>query len=212
VARDAAIALAPLVPRIVGAILDVVFDPSRPPSARRRAARLLSTVSSQRTASALDLALDTEDLDVRCACSRTLLRIRETNSELRFDSAATLARARRELETGREGHARDALELEHTFNLLSLTFPREAMQLAYGAVFSHDPFLRGVALEYLDAMLPADLRAALTPRLNAATTRPIAAQRQGTRALDDLLQSKETIRASLDELRRAHDPDAETPP
>ena len=212
VARDAAIALAPLVPRIVGAILDVVLDPSRPPSARRRAARLLSTVSSQRTASALDLALDTEDLDVRCACSRTLLRMRETNSELRFDAAAILARARRELETGREGHARDALELEHTFNLLSLTFPREAMQLAYGAVFSHDPFLRGVALEYLDAMLPADLRAALTPRLNAATTRSIAAPRQGTRALDDLLQSKETIRASLDELRRAHDLDVDTPP
>ncbi|HXN31146.1 MAG TPA: hypothetical protein VN894_04765, partial [Polyangiaceae bacterium] len=75
-----------------------------------------------------------------------------------------------------------------------------------------DPFLRGVALEYLDAMLPADLRAALTPRLNAATTRSIAAPRQGTRALDDLLQSKETIRASLDELRRAHDLDVDTPP
>jgi hypothetical protein len=212
VARDAALALAPLVPRIVGAILDVVLDTRRPPSARRRAARLLSTVSSQRAATGVELALDAEDLDVRCACSRTLLRMREGNSELRFDAAATLARARREFESGSEGRARDALTLEHAFNLLSLTFPREAMQLAYGAVVSRDPFLRGVALEYLDAVLPADLRLALTPRLDGATRRQIAAPRQSGRALDDLLQSKETIRVSLDELRRAHDPDGDTPP
>jgi hypothetical protein len=49
-----------------------------------------------------------------------------------------------------EGRPPDARKLEHAFNVLSLTFPREAMQLAYGAVVARDPFLRGVALEYLE--------------------------------------------------------------
>jgi AAA family ATP:ADP antiporter len=210
VARDAALALAPLVPRIVGAIVDVVLDARRPPSTRRRAARLLGAVSSQRVASSLELALDEENLDVRHTCGRVLVSMRENGAELRFDSEAALARARRELGMASEGRAPDARKLEHAFNVLSLTFPREAMQLAYGAVVARDPFLRGVALEYLDAVLPPDLRAALTPRLDSVAPPQAAAPRPSSRALDDLLKSKETIRLTLDEIRRVHDPDGET--
>jgi AAA family ATP:ADP antiporter len=211
VARDAALALAPLVLRIVGAIVDVVLDPRRPTSARRRAARLLGAVSSQRAASALELALDAEGLDVRYTCGRVLVVMREKAAELRFDPEAALARARHELETASEGRARDARKLEHAFNVLSLTFPREAMQLAYGAVVGHDPFLRGVALEYLDAVLPADLCAVLTSRLDPTTPQKATAPRSSSSVLDDLLQSKETIRMNLDEIRRGHDPDGEAP-
>jgi hypothetical protein len=88
---------------------------------------------------------------------------------------------------------------------------REAIQLADGAVVARDPFLRGVALEYLDAVLPADLRAALTPRLDSATPQKSTAPRPSAHALDDLLKSKETIRLNLDEIRRVHDPDGEAP-
>jgi ATP:ADP antiporter, AAA family len=211
VARDAALSLAPLIPRIVGTILDVVLDSGRPPSARRRAARLLGAVSSQRAALALESALDAEDLDVRYTCGRVLVSMRENSAELRFDAEAALARARRELQATSEGRARDARQLEHAFNVLSLTFPREPMQLAYGAVVALDPFLRGVALEYLDAVLPADLRAALTPRLDSSAPQKSAAPRPSARALDDLLQSKETIQLNLDEIRRVHDPDGEAP-
>ena len=111
-----------------------------------------------------------------------------------------------------EGIAFDARKLEHVFNVLSLVFPREAMQLAYGAVTARDAFLHGVALEYLDAVLPADLRATLTPRLDSATPRKSPATRPSSRALDDLLQSKEAIRLNLDEIRRLHDVDGETLP
>jgi AAA family ATP:ADP antiporter len=211
VAGDAALALAPLVPRILGTILDVVLDSRHPPSARRRAARLLGAVSSQRAASALELALDAEDLDVRYTCGRVLVSMREEGAELRFDQEAMLARARRELETAGEGPARDARKLEHAFNVLSLTFPREAMQLAYGAVVARDRFLRGVALEYLDAVLPADLRATLTSRLDLATPQKTTTARPSSRVLDDLLQSKEAIRSNLDEIRRVHDPDGDAP-
>ncbi len=212
VARDAAFALEPLVPRIVGAIVDFVLDARRPSSGRRRAARLLGAVPSQRAASGLELALDAEDLDVRYTCGRVLVAMGEKGADLRFDREAALASARRELEMASEGIAFDARKLEHVFNVLSLVFPREAMQLAYGAVTARDAFLHGVALEYLDAVLPADLRATLTPRLDSATPRKSPATRPSSRALDDLLQSKEAIRLNLDEIRRLHDVDGETLP
>jgi hypothetical protein len=85
------------------------------------------------------------------------------------------------------------------------------MQLAHGAVVARDPFLHGVALEYLDAVLPADLRAALTSRLDSSTPQKTTARRPTSRVLDDLLRSKETIRLNLDETRRGHDPDGEAP-
>ena len=46
-------ALRPLVPRHIGAVVDIVLDAARPVSTRRRAARLLTSVSSQRAADAL---------------------------------------------------------------------------------------------------------------------------------------------------------------
>jgi len=211
VAREATHALAPLVPGIVGTIVDAVLDDRRPLSARRRAARLLHVVSSQRAADCLVVGLDAEELDVRYACGRVLVGMRERDPDIRYDASAALARARRELERRYVGPA-ETRSLEHAFNVLSLTFPREPMQLAYGALEARDPYLRGVALEYLDAVLPADLRAALTRRLEAARAIPTAAPpapRPSTRSLDDLLKSKEMIRLSLDERRRLNDPDAD---
>jgi AAA family ATP:ADP antiporter len=211
IARDAARALTPLVPSILGTIADVVLDARRPASVRRRAARLLGAAPSQRAASALELALDADDLDVRYVCGRVLVKMRENDGDLRFDGGAGLVRARREIESRGEGRTRDARKLEHAFDVLSLIFPREPMQLAYGAVVADNPFLRGVALEYLDAVLPEDLRAALAERLEAPKTqRMTAAARPSSRALDDLLRSGDTIRLNLDELRREHDPDAGT--
>jgi hypothetical protein len=73
---------------IVGAIVDVVLDTRRPPSASTRGA-LLSAVSSQRAASALELTLDAEDRDVRYTCGRVLVGMRENRAaELRFDPEA----------------------------------------------------------------------------------------------------------------------------
>ena len=99
---------------------------------------------------------------MRYTCGRVLVGMRERNPRLHFDSALAVARAQRELQNL---SAFDRRRLEHTFNVLALTFPREPMQLAYAAVTADDPYLRGVALEYLDATLPADLREGLSPHL-----------------------------------------------
>jgi hypothetical protein len=112
------------------------------------------------------------------------------------------ARAKRELDL----LSTDVRGLEHAFDLLALTVPSEAIQLAYGALQSPDRYLQGVALEYLDAVLPADLRTSMMARLSP-TLRPPAPPRSSAKLLDDLLKSKEAIELRLDELRRLRDPD-----
>jgi hypothetical protein len=197
-------ALGPLASRIVGAILDVVLDEDRSTPMRRRAVRLLRGVPTQRAADGLALGLDAKSFDVRYASGRVLVGMREQNADLHFTASAMFERAKRELEMP----SVDARSLEHVFDILSLTFPREAIQLAYGALQSQDPFLRGVALEYLDVVLPGDVRNAMRPRLSRPPPMP-ALQRPSATSLDDLLKSKQTILTHLVELRRSRDPDAE---
>jgi hypothetical protein len=161
VAREAMHALSRVAPSIVGTILDAVLDERRDVRARRRAVRLLRDVPSQRVADGLVLGLGAESFDVRHSCGRVLAGLREQNDALRFEARLMFERARRELET----QSSDPRALEHAFDLLSLAGEREAMQLAYGALLSPSAFLRGVAREYLDVVLPADVRA--TPRRKA---------------------------------------------
>jgi len=204
VAREAMHSLAPRAREIAGMILDAVLDERREPVLRRRAARLLRDVPSQRVADGLALGLSAEAFDVRYACGRVLVGLRGQNAELRFEAKLMFDRAKHQLEDA----SKDPRSLEHAFDVLSLTAPREPMQLAYGALQSTDTFLRGVALEYLDVVLPVDVRAAMTLRLSQ---RPpaAAAPRTSDRCLNDLLKSKEVIHQQLDELRRSRDPDSE---
>ncbi len=44
------------------------------------------------------------------------------------------------------------------FSLLSTVLPRDPLKAAYRAVHSDDRLLRGLALDYLDGVLPEDLR------------------------------------------------------
>ncbi|MDB4997419.1 MAG: putative rane protein [Myxococcaceae bacterium] len=208
--EEAREALRAVVPRHIGAIVDVVLDGSRPVSTRRRAARLLSGLWSQRAADALGYGLDATELDVRYTCGHVLVGMRERNPALHFDSALAIARARRELQNPA---AFDRRRVEHAFNVLALTFPREPMQLAYAALTADDPYLRGVALEYLDATLPADLREALSLHLEIApmpaATTPVMSPAAAPRPLEHLLQSRDALRITIDELHRQEGPSAD---
>ena len=48
--------------------------------------------------------------------------------------------------------------LEHVFTMLSLWLDADALQLAFHAVYSRDRNLRGTALEYLENVLPDEIR------------------------------------------------------
>ena len=82
--------------------------------------------------------------------------------------------------------------LEHLFTLLSLILPRQTLRLAFHALHTDDPQLRGTALEYLETVLPESIRGRLWALLETGDLQPRA---RGTpdQALRDLLASRETI-------------------
>jgi hypothetical protein len=96
--------------------------------------------------------------------------------------------------------------LEHTFTLLSLVLEREPLQIAFRGLHAGDAKLRGTALEYLESVLPPDLRERLWPylepeRRSRAAPRP---PRDREQVLNDLLRSHRSIEVDLEALRRRH--------
>src|SRR5678815_5896808 len=91
--------------------------------------------------------------------------------------------------------------LGHVFTLLSLVLPAHPLQIAYRGLHTDDPGLRGTALEYLEGVLPSDIRDRLWPFVS---DRPRKAQdsRARDQILADLLRSNESIMLNLEELRR----------
>jgi ATP:ADP antiporter, AAA family len=96
---------------------------------------------------------------------------------------------------------RASRSLEHLFTLLSLILPRQTLRLAFHALHTDDPQLRGTALEYLETVLPEPIRERLWALLETGEVQPRA---RGTseQALRDLLASQETISLALAEVRR----------
>lgn len=100
---------------------------------------------------------------------------------------------------------RDALFLTH-FDVTTLPWfvagaAAPPARIAARAFEADDAHLRGTALEYFETVLPADLFAALAPRLSAGRT--VAGQRRGAAEVrDELVEVGATMTMSLDEVRR----------
>jgi hypothetical protein len=225
-APDALRALRPLVPGIAGQLGDALVERERPVAARRRIARLLGSTGSPRTIEALILGLDDAAFEVRHACGRELARLRARDATLVFDPERVFAVVRREVEVergvwqgrrdierlGDGGSPADAYlftrasaSLEHVFDLLSLVLSHRPLQIAYRGLQGEDRMVRGLALEYLESVLPATIRARLWPFLEAdADAAPTRRPRE--EILEDLLRSHESIRIRLSELRGEPEP------
>jgi hypothetical protein len=91
--------------------------------------------------------------------------------------------------------------LEHLFNLLSLVWPRETLRLAFHALHTEDPYLRGTALEYLETVLPEAIWARLSTLLEGGEV-PVGRTRASAEVLQDLLASRESISIALADARR----------
>jgi hypothetical protein len=81
--------------------------------------------------------------------------------------------------------------LDHVFTLLGLVFPAEPLRIALHAVQTDDAGLRETALEYLQSVLPPDVRAQLWPLLEAEVESAPALQQPG-RSHEELLASMNT--------------------
>jgi ATP/ADP translocase len=92
--------------------------------------------------------------------------------------------------------------LEHVFTLLALVFPRQPLQIAFRGLHTNDPVLHGTALEYLESMLPPEIRRPLWPYLEDKRPKRPGTMRPASEALRALLESSESIAIRLEELRR----------
>jgi AAA family ATP:ADP antiporter len=189
-------------PRVTGLILDSLLDPAQPVAVRRRLPRVLRGTPSPRAVDGLVEALSDTDFEVRRQSALTLARLTERAPELRAPPPSVFAAVRRELARDAATPGEDAPGtggLAHVFTLLSLAVEREPLQIAHWALLGGDAGLRGTALEYLENVLPDDVRRALRAHLGArptATTRAVALVRQ------DLLRAGDTMGLTREALKR----------
>jgi hypothetical protein len=88
------------------------------------------------------------------------------------------------------------------FTLLSLALPPEPLRIAFRGLHTDDPGLQGTALEYLEGVLPLNIREKLWPYLE--DRRPVASRtaRPRDEILADLVRSHNSILINLEELQR----------
>lgn len=211
-------------PDAVGQLTDAMLDPVQPVVVRRRIPRILAAVPSARAVQGLLTGLEDRRFEVRVQCGRALARLHDRAPELAipgeriYEAVRSEVRVERRIwegqrEIGRiEGgeespfvdeylRKRANTSLDHVFTLLSLVLPTQPLRIAYRGLHTDDPMLRGTALEYLESVLPAEIRDRLWPFLEEPE-RHDHPSREREQILTDLLRSNESIRINLDELRK----------
>lgn len=210
-------------PVIVGHLL----DPDEDFAIRRRLVPVLADLPRPDAVEGLLGALDDARFEVRYRAGRALRGLLERRADLTVDRervAEVLLRevtveksvweSRQLLEAGNEEWDTPVLDvvrnradrsLEHVFALLSLLLPRETIQLAFQALHSDNPRLRGTALEYLETVLPENVRQRLWPFLEAADSGRRSVRSAET-ALRELLASRESILLEMEAAGRRSGP------
>jgi AAA family ATP:ADP antiporter len=215
-ARDA---LRRMGPKITGMLVDVLLDPGRDFTIRRRVPRVLAFVPSMRAVDGLFAALEDPRFEVRFYSARALYLLLRDHSELSVEPERIWAAVNRELslqKTVWQSHRlldnRDSRDsdwffddelqgnadrnLEHLFTLLSLLLPVDAVRIAFRALHTEDRQLKGTAFEYLESATPPTTRGPLLRLLEAdAANRARPTAPNG--ALVRLLESKARISESL---------------
>jgi len=186
-----------MAPAHLGMLIDAMIDPESDFTIRRRLPRILGTITSSRSLDGLVHGLDDRRFEVRYHCSRAISRILAKNRELSIDRGRMIAIVERELdvppqiwrgyrlldriEVEESAGASEPAEissrhLEHIFLLLSTIVAREPLDAAVHGIQSSNPGVRGLAIEYLDQVLPA----AVLERLRALiASTPSAADAPG---------------------------------
>lgn len=222
VAEHALFALRKVAEQRVGELVDALVDPNQEFAIRRRLARVFSVCVSQRAADGVALGLDDLRFDVRYQAARSLLAIVDKNPSVRIDGDRMLAVVLREVTVGRpvwesrrllDGDVADSHSpldrfvrdragdsLAHVFTVLSLVLPREPIQIAFRSLHTDDPHLQGTAIEYLEEVLPLQIRERLWPYIERRPVTRTARPRH--EVIAELLRSNHTIAVNLRELQR----------
>ena len=81
--------------------------------------------------------------------------------------------------------------LSHVFTLLSLILPSQPLQIAFQSLQSENSRLRGTALEYLEGVLPTEVREQVWPYL--VEGRPTRAAQPHDEVIANLLRSSSSV-------------------
>lgn len=222
VAPDAVAGLRKVAPQIVGQLVDALLNPEQPFAVRRRIPRVLTACASQRAAEGLWQGLADKRFEVRFQCAAALSFLAQQKSAIPIDPQKVLEAVQREISAGKKAwethqlldraedqygpafvgllESRTSRTLEHLFRLLSLLLPKEPLQVAFRGLHTSDENLRGIALEYLESVLPTSIREPLWPYLE--DHRPAARPpRPPEEVLATLMRSYESIELDLAALK-----------
>jgi AAA family ATP:ADP antiporter len=219
---DAIRALRRCLPNVTGQLVDGLCDEGTELGARCRIPRVLSECPTQDAADGLVRGMNAERFSVRYACALALLKITGRDAHVTIAPVKVVAMVRREVTLGKdvwEGEPtveRDEEEgeppaliarlqgdrfdrtLEHVFTLLALNLDRQSLRLAFKALHEKDERQRGTALEYLETVLPDEVRDVVWPLLGEE--RPMRPARPAVEILADLRRVPDTIAVAVEPL------------
>ena len=227
VAPAAIRALGDLAPANTRTLLAHLLDPNEDFAIRRRLINVLASSPSLEVFEGLFQALGDRRFEVRYRAGRALSGMADDIEDLAIDRERVLGVVLREMRVERgvwesrqlidatdeetSPMAAEVLRnrvsrsLEHLFTLLSLVFPRETLRLAFHALHTEDPYLRGTALEYLETVLPESVWGRLSSLLEPGEV-PATRPRASAEVIQDLLASRESIAIAIAAARRNQKP------
>jgi hypothetical protein len=206
---DAIGALARAGDRIAGALAERRGDPDEAFAVRRRIPRLLAACTSEIAVGALVRALADARFEVRYHAAVALERIQSADPRLRPRAEPVWHAVREEVKKSRAmweaqrlldapaGAAlgavlspaalerRGVFSLDHVFRLLGLVLDPAPLALSYRAVQGSEADLRGVGLEYLENVLPDDVKKGLWPLVGDDEPPPLS---RSKRSLDEVMR------------------------
>jgi ATP:ADP antiporter, AAA family len=160
-----------------GMLTDALLEPATDFAIRRRLPRILASCPTPRTLDGVVRGLEDSRFEVRYHCSRAINRMLAAAPHLPVDHARIIAVIERELSVppqvwqgyrlldrpdveggggeGPETAGEASRNLEHIFALLSTIVAREPLDAAVRGISSPNAAVRGLAVEYLDQVLPA---------------------------------------------------------
>jgi len=222
-ARAAHDALCRSVEHVAGQLIDRLADESADIKLRRRLPRILAGSKGRLARDGLFRQLRDDHFEIRLRCGRALEKIIESNPSFRPDPPAVFELVDRELNAKQKVHAkrsagdapgeeadflvadevlreRASQSLTHISTLLGLILPPQSIRLAFRALHTDDAKLRGVALEYLDSVLPKSLSKQLTAHLEGPSPEILKSDLPSEQALANLVESTPTIMARLQDM------------
>jgi len=206
---------------ITGLLIDHLVNQNVQFGIRRRVPRILRNCNSLLAVQGLIAGLSDERFEVRFQCSRALDALVMRRPELKVPSGPVFAAVQRELRVARpiwnsrrlidkrsETDPNSFLDevlreranksLEHVFSLFATVLPRDPVKIAFRVLHTEDRALRGLAAEYLDSVLPANIRELLWAVVEPGTVNRPAGQEAAQEALEKLLKSHESLMIMID--------------